>query len=106
MKLGITWCFYLLFILINHNRNSYYASAKSVDIATQQNCHEHVGDFFKSFLNISIVPSEKIGKLSNYQLVIHSYFYLSSLPPPDNRPSVIMTAPWNLRKLFFIILSK
>jgi hypothetical protein len=69
MKLGITWC-YLLFMLINHNRNSYYASAKSVDIATQHNCHEHVGDFFKSFLNISIVPSEKIGKLSNYQLII------------------------------------
>lgn len=56
----ITWC-YLLLMLINHNKDSYYVSAKSLD-PTQQNCNEHVGEFFKSFLNISIKSSEKIGK--------------------------------------------
>jgi hypothetical protein len=61
VKLGImTWC-YLLLMLINYNKDSYYVSAKSLDI-TQQSCHEHVGEFFKSFLNISIVPSQKLGE--------------------------------------------
>lgn len=70
MKLGITWC-YLLFMLINHNRNSYYASAKSVDVGTKQNCHEHVGEYFKSFLNITLVPSEKNG-----ELCFNGYYFL------------------------------
>ena len=61
MKLGITtWC-YLLFMLINH-KNSYYASAKSVETQNLASCHEHVSEFFKSFLNITIEPSEKVGK--------------------------------------------
>lgn len=73
MKLGITWC-YLLFMLINHNKNSYYANAKSVEVGTKQNCHEHVGEFFKSFLNISIAPSEKNGKFSTKKKKKY-YFY-------------------------------
>jgi hypothetical protein len=60
MKLGIIWC-YLLFVLINY-KNSYYASAKSVETQNLASCHEHVSEFFKSFLNITIEPSEKIGK--------------------------------------------
>ena len=60
MKLGITWC-YLLFMLINH-KNSYYVSAKSVETQNLASCQEHVGEFFKSFLNITIEPSEKVGK--------------------------------------------
>lgn len=69
VKLGIiTWC-YLLLMLINHNKDSYYVSAKSLD-TTQQNCNEHVGEFFKSFLNISIISSEKIGKTKT-QLIFY-----------------------------------
>lgn len=60
IKLGITWC-YLLFMLINH-KNSYYVSAKSVETQNLDGCQEHVGEFFKSFLNITIEPSEKVGK--------------------------------------------
>lgn len=63
MKLGITWC-YLLFMLINH-KNSYYVSAKSVETQNLASCQEHVGEFFKSFLNITIEPSEKVGKCKN-----------------------------------------
>lgn len=61
MKLGITWC-YLLFMLINH-KNSYYANAKSVEGQNLASCQEHVSEFFKSFLNITIEPSEKIGDI-------------------------------------------
>lgn len=61
VKLGImTWC-YLLLMLINYNKDSFSVNAKTLDIA-QQNCNEHVGEFFKSFLNISIMSSEKLGK--------------------------------------------
>lgn len=60
MKLGITWC-YLLFMLINH-KNSYYASAKSLETQNLAICNEHISEFFKSFLNITIEPSEKVGK--------------------------------------------
>lgn len=61
MKLGITWC-YLLFMLINH-KNSYYVSAKSVETQNLASCQEHVGEFFKSFLNITIESSEKVGDI-------------------------------------------
>lgn len=60
MKLGIIWC-YLLIMLINH-KSSYFATAKSVDTPNLASCQEHVSEFFKSFLNITIEPSEKAGK--------------------------------------------
>lgn len=62
MKLGATWC-YLLFMLINH-KYSLLASAKSLETQNLASCHEHVGDFFKSFLNVTIQPSNKVGKYS------------------------------------------
>lgn len=60
MKLGVTWC-YLLFMLINHKSSNLLVSAKSLETENLA-CHEHVGDFFKSFLNVTIEPSTKVGK--------------------------------------------
>lgn len=60
MKLGITWC-YLLFMLINHKYSNLFVSAKNLETQNLA-CHEHVSDFFKSFLNVTIQPSNKVGK--------------------------------------------
>jgi hypothetical protein len=62
MKLGIAW-WYLLFVLINH-KSSYYASAKSLETQNAGSC-EHVSEFFKSLLNITIQPTDKPGKCPN-----------------------------------------
>lgn len=61
MKFGITWC-YLLFMLINHRYSNLFASAKSLETQNLDSCREHVGDFFESFLNVTIQPSNKVGK--------------------------------------------
>lgn len=61
MKLGITWC-YLLFMLINHRYSNLFVNAKSLETQNLDSCPEHVEDFFKSFLNVTIKPSAKAGK--------------------------------------------
>ncbi len=68
----LVWC-YLFIFLINHNWNGYSAAAKSLDI-TSLTCQDHVGEFFKSFLNISIVPSEKPGEPQNIKCLRSSFF--------------------------------
>lgn len=47
-------------MLINHKYSNLFASAKSLETQNLASCHEH--DFFKSFLNVTIQPSEKVGK--------------------------------------------
>ena len=58
MKLGVTWC-YLLFMLINHKSSNLFVSAKSLETQNIASC-QHVGEFFKSFLNVTIQPSNKV----------------------------------------------
>ena len=76
----LVWC-YLFIFLINHNWNGYSAAAKSLDI-TSLTCQDHVGEFFKSFLNISIVPSEKPGEPQNIKCLRFSFFKAYLHTPP------------------------
>jgi hypothetical protein len=59
--LDVTWC-YLLFMLINHSRSNSFVSAKSLETQNLASCRGHVADFFQSFLNVTIEPSNKVGK--------------------------------------------
>lgn len=60
MKLGIVSC-YLYFMLINHRSSNLLVSAKSLEAQNFASC-QHVGDFFKSFLNVTLESSSKVGK--------------------------------------------
>lgn len=75
MKLGITWC-YLLFMLINHKNSNLFVNGKSLENQNLASCHEHVSEFFKSFLNVTIQPSEKVGKFLLMMIVIVYRFLL------------------------------
>lgn len=59
MKLGIVSC-YLFLMLINHRSSNLLVSAKSLETQNVASC-QHVGEFFKSFLNVTI-QSSKVGK--------------------------------------------
>jgi hypothetical protein len=66
--LDVTWC-YLLFMLINHRSSHSFVSAKSLETQNLASCRGHVGDFFQSFLNVTIEPSNKVGKCPTTRII-------------------------------------